>query len=98
MEEWEIVKALWGAACLIGAWVDYQTMPGVVIRRRMLNCFKVGGLFLTKQGFKKEIKILPQVKKISFKPDFTQIRFSIPVGIDPEKIMKSEWIFQQTFG
>jgi S-DNA-T family DNA segregation ATPase FtsK/SpoIIIE len=99
MLEWEILKGLSGLACMAGAWVTYRTMPDIVIQRKMLNCFKLGGLFLTKKGVKgRDVRIFPVINNIFFKQDFTQVVFTVPVGIDPDNLMKNEWIFQQTFG
>lgn len=51
------------------------------------------------KGYKgKETRAYPVIKKIVEYVDRTQANFQIPVGVDPEELLKRAWLFKQVFG
>lgn len=90
------------AASLMTAWTAWRTLPDNVIRRKMNQVFRDGGIHKTikrKPGSKqKDIIILPKIQRVSIYQDRVQIVFTLPQGVNPEDVHKHLWLFKQAFG
>ncbi|OLO26800.1 hypothetical protein BTR23_22220 [Alkalihalophilus pseudofirmus] len=51
-------------------------------------------------GEEKEIKIYPKVESVSFDDENRKLiyEFTIPIGLNPDKVTEKEWVFKQVFG
>lgn len=90
------------AASLITAWTAWRTMPESVIRRKMMQVFKDGGIVKTiKRGPKSKLKdfiIPPKIQRVGIYQDRVQIVFTLPQGVNPVDVHKHLWLFKQAFG
>ncbi|MFD0827089.1 FtsK/SpoIIIE domain-containing protein [Neobacillus sp. M.A.Huq-85] len=68
-------------------------------RHKLVKAFKNGGLHLThKIDDNNERLILPKIHSVNIYDSATTITFTIPNGLDPKLIKKSEFLFKQYFG
>lgn len=93
-----VVKLVTAGACLAGAWRTWKQLPETEIRSKMRKCFHAADLYLSVKRKKGEQRTYPTVNRVSIYRDRMQVIFSVPLGINPQDVHKSEWCFRQTFG
>jgi S-DNA-T family DNA segregation ATPase FtsK/SpoIIIE len=93
-------KLLGLAGCALGVAGVHGSIPEVKVKRRMRKLFKSGELYLKRKEMfsKRESIILPTVGNPEFEESRARVSFTIPVGLNPEKVAKSDWLFKQYFG
>ena len=64
------------------------------IRRNVIKAFKCGELYL--RNYDKPI--LPKIKRVVHKSNYTEVVFSIPTGLSPKEFEKKDFVFNQIFG
>jgi S-DNA-T family DNA segregation ATPase FtsK/SpoIIIE len=97
IEAYALIKGTLGLASFVGAWATWRSMPLPATRIKMSKAFKAGDICIKRPG-KKEIKIYPTVNSVSIKAEAMHVRFTLPLGLDPEIIHKHKYVFAQTFG
>lgn len=81
------------------SYYGYKSMPVPKIRGKMLKVFIAGELYTKKTSILgKEVKIMPMVRSVKLDAKKTEVVFTIPFGVDPEKVEKKLWLFRQQFG
>lgn len=85
--------------CLAGAAVTYQTFPDKVLKRKLGALLRTNDFHADlKQYNGKTQRIPPVVKSVNFYLDRKEATFMLPVGSDPNEVLKKQWVFQQVFG
>lgn len=68
-------------------------------KAKLKSCFRAAELFKTRTVSNNKYEIFPEVHSIDYKEEGpTVIVFTLPNGVDPKKIKKNEFVFQQFFG
>jgi DNA segregation ATPase FtsK/SpoIIIE, S-DNA-T family len=67
-------------------------------KNRMKKLFYSGGLYLTHKKKNYIHYILPKIHSVKSKDNSMQIVFTLPLGLDPKEVVKSDWLFKQQFG
>jgi S-DNA-T family DNA segregation ATPase FtsK/SpoIIIE len=70
-------------------------MPSTQLRTKLRQCFELGEIHL---GSIKTQRIFPAIQSVRIRADRTELVFTIPLGLNPDKITKAEWLFAQQFG
>jgi len=77
----------------------YRSLPVPKVRGKMIKVFIAGELYTKKKGIMgKDVRILPTVRGVKLDSKKTEVVFTIPFGLDPEKVEKKLWLFRQQFG
>lgn len=97
IEAYAIIKGSVGLASLAGAWATWRSMPLPATRIKMNRAFKAGDIGIKRPG-KKEVKIYPTVNRISITGENMHIHFTLPLGLDPQLVIKNKYVFAQSFG
>lgn len=85
--------------CLAGAIVTYQTFPDKVLKRKLGALLRTNDFHANLTGYKGKVqRIPPVVKSVNFYLDRKEATFMLPVGSDPNEVLKKRWVFQQVFG
>jgi DNA segregation ATPase FtsK/SpoIIIE, S-DNA-T family len=67
-------------------------------KSRLKKTFHSGGLYLTHKKKSYVHFILPKIQSVKPLNNSMQIVFTLPLGLDPKEVIKSEWLFKQQFG
>lgn len=68
-------------------------------KAKLRSCFRAAELIRTRKVHKNQYEIFPLIHSINYNnPDYTEITFTLPNGIDPKTITKKEYVFKQFFG
>ncbi|MFC0235477.1 FtsK/SpoIIIE domain-containing protein [Fictibacillus phosphorivorans] len=67
-------------------------------KNRLKKTFHSGGLYLTHKKKNYVHYILPKIHIVKPMDNSTQIVFTLPLGLDPKEVVKSDWLFKQQFG
>lgn len=100
IEGWVILKGAGLIGSAIGAYSTYRTFPTPAAKIKLMQCFKLGKMYLIKEkkkGQTVEQRIYPKIKNVKV-GESTQIVFTLPLGLDPAIVHKHKWIFYQKFG
>lgn len=85
--------------CVVGAVATYQTFPDKVLKRKLGNLLRTNDFHADLKGHKnKTYRIPPVVKSVNLYLDRKEATFQLPVGSDPNEVLKKSWVFQQVFG
>jgi S-DNA-T family DNA segregation ATPase FtsK/SpoIIIE len=77
-----------------GAYFVIRRTPENRIKRRVKEIFKRGEMFI-RIG---KNELYPTIDRVEFNPNgYTIVRFTVPVGLNPENIESKKWLFQQQF-
>jgi len=85
------------AASLVGSatYIAYQSMPTTRLRNKLQQCFEAGEIHL---GSVKTRRIFPTIQAVKICNEKIDLIFTLPLGLDPKKILEKEWLFKQQFG
>lgn len=87
------------AGCVLGAVVTFETFPDRVIKRKLGSLIRTNDFHAELTGYKGKVqRIQPVVKSVKLYLDRKEATFILPVGSDPNKVLKKTWVFQQVFG
>ncbi|MBH0156006.1 DNA translocase FtsK [Fictibacillus sp. 5RED26] len=67
-------------------------------KSQLKKAFYSGGLYLTHKKKSYVHYILPKIHTVKLKDNSMQIVFTLPLGLDPKEVIKSDWLFKQQFG
>lgn len=85
--------------CVVGAVVVHQSFPEKVLRRKLGAVLRTQNFHTDLTGYKgKKHRIPPVVKSVKLYLDRKEATFMLPVGSDPNEVLKKLWVFQQVFG
>lgn len=85
--------------CLVGAAVTFESFPDRVIKRKLGALLRTNDFHADlKQYGGKSQRIQPVVKSVKMYLDRKEATFMLPVGSDPNEVIKKTWVFQQVFG
>lgn len=85
-------------ACVVGAVITYQSFPEKVLKRKLGALLRTQDFHADLRGHKKVQRIQPVVKTVRIYLDRKEATFMLPVGSDPNEVLKKEWLFKQVFG
>lgn len=86
------------SGCVVGAVVTYQSLPEKVLKRKLGALLRTQDFHADLKGYKKTQRIQPVVKSVRLYFDRKEATFMLPVGSDPNEVIKKEWLFKQVFG
>jgi S-DNA-T family DNA segregation ATPase FtsK/SpoIIIE len=66
--------------------------------RRMKQCFRAAGLSHNHKIGKNIYEVIPRIHAVQHKLIEVIITFTLPAGIDPKSVKKSDYVFKQEFG
>jgi DNA segregation ATPase FtsK/SpoIIIE, S-DNA-T family len=93
-----VAKAVGLVGCSWGAWRTWRSMPEPAARARLREVFRLGQLGIKRKKGKSEDFIFPVIDSVSIKQDCMQLKFTLPPGLEPDKVHKHLWLFRQKFG
>lgn len=68
------------------------------LKKKLLDCFKFGGVYKSHKYDGKDHFIYPKIHDISNEKGIIRYVFTLANGIDPVKLYKAEWCLKQAFG
>jgi S-DNA-T family DNA segregation ATPase FtsK/SpoIIIE len=91
-----------GAACMVasigGAAVTLSGGGKVVVKDTLHTCFTRARLFIRQKDDKDWVYTYPSVNGHEVFDDRQEYTFTLPIGVDPERLHKHFWVFEQGFG
>lgn len=93
-----IAKMVGLVGCSWCAWRTYASMPEPAARAKLRQVFRLGQLGIKRSKGKTEDFVYPVIDSVSIRMDCMQIKFTLPPGLDPDKVHKHLWLFRQKFG
>lgn len=84
--------------CVVAAAVTYRSFPERVLKRKLGSLLRTNDFHAELKGYKNNQRIQPVVKKVKLYLDRKEATFMLPVGSDPNEVLKKEWLFKQVFG
>lgn len=90
-----------GAACMvasIGSAVVLSKAGGSTPKDTLHTCFTRARLFIRQKNDKDWVYTYPSVNGHEVFEDRQEYTFTLPIGVDPERIHKNYWVFEQGFG
>lgn len=69
-----------------------------ILKTKLKHCFRKAELCYTSQMGNKTIYSYPKIHSIKSNDDFTEIAFSLLIGLDPQLMKKKSYVFAQMFG
>ena len=90
-----------GAACMvasIGSVVVLSKVGGSTPKDTLHTCFTRARLFIRQRNDKDWVYTYPSVNGHEVFDDRQEYTFTLPIGVDPERLHKYIWVFEQGFG
>ena len=89
-----------GAACLMASAGGLMILPkgGSTPKDTLHTCFTRARLFIRQRNDKDWVYTYPAVNGHEVFDDRQEYTFTLPIGVDPERVYKSYWVFKQGFG
>jgi S-DNA-T family DNA segregation ATPase FtsK/SpoIIIE len=91
-----------GAACMVasigGAAVTLSGGGKVVVKDTLHTCFTRSRLFIRQKDDNGWVYTYPSVNGHEVFDDRQEYTFTLPIGVDPERLHKHFWVFEQGFG
>lgn len=91
-----------GAACMVasigGAAVTLSGGGKVAEKDTLHTCFTRARLFIRQKSDKDWVYTYPSVNGHEVFDDRQEYTFTLPIGVDPERVYKYLWVFKQGFG
>lgn len=92
----------------LGGWavikLPSMLYPHSRIRQDVNRAFAKGGIFLTKKqrdwvsGTISDVRIFPNITRVSKQGTSTTVLFTLPIGLDPRLLETNQYVFQQILG
>ncbi|RUT48578.1 hypothetical protein EJP82_01155 [Paenibacillus anaericanus] len=95
----QLLKLAGAGGCSLAAWGVWRGLPDQVVRRKLMDLFRIGGMYYRFQGYKgRELRNYPLIRRVTVYINRTEAAFRLPTGLDPQEVMKKAWLFRQVFG